>query len=115
LFATQARLPETIRAREQAVRLGNGATGLAAALRAFGPGTQTPLWDALRGVRMPTLLVAGEDDPTYAAIGARMAAAIRGAELAVIAGAGHATHLENPVAFAAAVVDFLRRRAERPA
>lgn len=110
LFATQARLPEATRAREQAVRLGNGATGLAAALRAFGAGTQAPLWDALPDLRMPTLVVVGADDPTYAAIGARMVAAIPGAELATIARAGHATHLENPVDFAAAVVDFLRRR-----
>lgn len=115
LFATQARLPDTVRARERAVRLGNGATGLAAALRAFGPGTQAPLWDALPRLAMPTLLVVGADDPAYAAIAAHMAAELVDADVAVVPGAGHATHLERPAAFTATVLDFLRRRTPRPA
>lgn len=115
LFASQARLPLATRERERAVRLGNGATGLAAALRAFGPGAQAPLWDALPRLAMPTLLVVGEDDAAYRAIATRMAARLRAAETAVVPGAGHATHVENPVAFAAALLDFLRRRAPRPA
>jgi 2-succinyl-6-hydroxy-2,4-cyclohexadiene-1-carboxylate synthase len=115
LFATQARLPDAVRARERAVRLSNGPTGLAAALRAFGPGTQAPLWDALPRLRMPALLVVGADDPAYCEIAARMAARLADADTAVVAGAGHAVHLENPAAFTAAVVDFLRRRHARSA
>ncbi|MCW5891435.1 MAG: 2-succinyl-6-hydroxy-2,4-cyclohexadiene-1-carboxylate synthase [bacterium] len=115
LFATQARLPGGVRERERAVRLGNGATGLAAALRAFGPGVQAPLWDELAHLRPPTLLVVGADDPPYRVLAARMAARLPDAETVVVPDAGHATHLENPVAFAAATIDFLRRRAPRPA
>lgn len=115
LFATQARLPDAVRARERAVRLGNTATGIAAALRAFGPGTQAPLWDLLPRLAPPILLVVGDEDPTYRAVAGRMAARLRASETAVIPDAGHATHLENPVAFAAAVVGFLHRPALRSA
>ena len=50
------------------------------------------------------LVVAGEHDQAYVAHGRRLAAGSgRNAALAVIAGAGHACHLEQPDAFLAAV------------
>jgi pimeloyl-ACP methyl ester carboxylesterase len=45
---------------------------------------------------MPVLLVAGELDLKYVDAGRRMAAALGDARLDVIAGAGHACHLEQP-------------------
>jgi len=110
LFASQARLPTAVRARARAVRLANTAAGLAAALRALGPGVQVPLWDALERIAAPVLLVVGADDAVYRRYATAMAARLPRAAVAVIPDAGHTAHLENPAAFAASVEDFLERR-----
>ena len=65
----------------------NTAAGLAASLRLAGTGTQEPLWDRLAELEMPVLLVAGERDEKFAALGRRLAATIGdNARLAVVAG-----------------------------
>jgi 3-oxoadipate enol-lactonase len=70
------------------------------------------LREALAQVRVPTLCLAGEHDPTApAAVMQRMAGRIAGAEFAVVPGAGHIANVEQPHAFNAAVVSFLRRHA----
>lgn len=89
-------------------RLGSTAAGLAASLRLAGTGTQEPLWSAIGALEMPVLVVAGERDPTYLAHAHRMIGSIgENAALAVVAGAGHACHLERPDAFLEAVGPFL--------
>jgi 2-succinyl-6-hydroxy-2,4-cyclohexadiene-1-carboxylate synthase len=112
LFAT---LPAEVAGR--ADRLANTPDGLAYALRRLGTGAQEPLWDRLGGLRPPTLLVAGERDAKFAAIAGEMAAAIgRQARVALVAGAGHAVHLERPAELAALVEEFLdATRPGRPA
>ena len=45
---------------------------------------------------MPVLLIVGELDAKYVDIAHRMAEAIPDARVEVIAGAGHACHLEQP-------------------
>jgi 2-succinyl-6-hydroxy-2,4-cyclohexadiene-1-carboxylate synthase len=47
--------------------------------------------------------VAGERDVKFRAIAEQMAAAIPGARLEVVTGAGHAVQLERPEAVAAAI------------
>ena len=64
--------------------------------------------DEIGRIAAPTLLIAGERDPLAPPrTMERMAAAIRGARLVVLPGAGHLAHLEYPAAFNAAVRDFL--------
>ncbi len=66
--------------------------------------------EALAQVAVPALLLAGSHDPTApAALMQRMAARLAGAEFAALAGAGHIANVEQPAAFNAAVVSFLRR------
>ena len=65
---------------------------------------------------MPVLVLAGEHDERFAALGRRMAGAIGGnATFATVAGAGHAAHLEQPDAFLAVLRAFLssQRAAKR--
>lgn len=89
-------------------RLANTAAGLASSLRLAGTGSQEPLWDRLPELGMPVLIVAGERDPKFADLGRRAAAAIgANAELALVASAGHACHLERPDAFCQVLADFL--------
>lgn len=89
-------------------RRGNTAAGLASSLRLAGTGTQAPLWDRLSSLACPTLVVAGALDAKFAALGRRLVAGIgTHARLALIPGAGHAAHLEQPGAFLAELAPFV--------
>ena len=85
-------------------RARNTAAGLASSLRLAGTGTQAPLWGELASLEVPTLLVAGANDPRFAAYGARMAKLLPHAVVALVPGAGHAAHLHQP-AVCARIVD----------
>jgi len=100
LFAS---LPRSAAALPQRRR--NTVAGLASSLRLAGTGVQRPLRGELDRLTMPVLLVVGEHDEKFRRIGEEMTAAIAGAELAVVARAGHAAHLEQP----GAVVALVRR------
>jgi len=111
LFASLARLGPPFLAAERRARLDNDARGLAACLRGLGPAAQPPLFGELGRVRIPVLLVAGALDARFVAHARELAQGLPCAEVREIPGAGHAAHLEQPAAFAAAVRDFLRRTA----
>lgn len=86
----------------------NTAAGLAGSLRRAGTGAQEPLWDRLRALAMPVLVVAGERDDAYVDLGRRLAQAIGGnASLALVPGTGHAAHLESPGRFLSIVRPWL--------
>jgi 2-succinyl-6-hydroxy-2,4-cyclohexadiene-1-carboxylate synthase len=91
-------------------RLANSAAGLASSLRLAGTGTQAPLWSRLGEIAVPVLVIAGEHDPRFMAIGRRMADAIPDASFVLIEGAGHAAHLERPAQTCGAIVTWLRSR-----
>lgn len=64
----------------------------------------------LRQIRVPTLVLCGEEDVlTPPAQAEALAGAIPGAHYELIPGAGHLSNLENPDAFNAALERFLRR------
>ncbi|MGO9197715.1 MAG: alpha/beta fold hydrolase [Acidimicrobiales bacterium] len=94
-------------AADRPSRLSNTAPGLAGSLRRHGTGTQMPLWERLRELTVPVLVVAGEEDPRFLGIGQRIAAAIGpNALFVLVPGAGHGVPFEQPVAFAGMVADF---------
>lgn len=108
VFDGQAdRLPRARRAALRAGRLGNRPRGLAVSLRGAGQGSMEPLFDRLRDVRCPTLVIAGAEDPIGCRRAGAITAGIREARLEVITGAGHAPHLEAPRAFRRLVLSFL--------
>jgi 2-succinyl-6-hydroxy-2,4-cyclohexadiene-1-carboxylate synthase len=107
IFASQAALPERVRARIRRERLANRPAGLAASLRGAGQGSMIPLHDRLGEIRCPTLVVAGQLDPRGRERAEAIAAGIPGAGLFIEPGAGHRIHLERPAAFRRAVLDFL--------
>jgi len=101
-----ARLPAEAAALEDRRR--NPPAGLAASLRECGTGTQTPLWNRLGKLRMPVLVLAGAHDDKFVAIGRRTAEAIgANATFALVPGAGHPAHLEQPAAFLALLQPWL--------
>jgi 2-succinyl-6-hydroxy-2,4-cyclohexadiene-1-carboxylate synthase len=94
LFAT---LPRD-RAGLDERRAENTVQRLTSQLRVLGQGVQPSNWARLGELRMPVLLLAGELDTKYVDIAHRMADAIPQARVEVLAGAGHACHLEQPEA-----------------
>lgn len=106
LFAAQS---AEVAAAARADRLQNDAAGLAASLRGAGTGRMGSLWDALGGLTMPVLVLTGERDEKFTAIGARLAAALPDAEHVVVPGAGHQLPLEAPEAVATELARLLAR------
>ncbi|MFL5832111.1 MAG: alpha/beta fold hydrolase [Solirubrobacteraceae bacterium] len=86
-----------------AIRRQNTPAGLAAALRGLGTGVLPSLWDRLAELAMPVTLVVGERDFKFRGIAREMAARIGQADVVAVPGAGHAVHLEDPVAVARVV------------
>ena len=107
LFSSQSRLPEKTRQALRTQRLKNTAEGLANSLEGLGAGTQEPVLQSLRDLHLPVLLLAGELDAKYCGLADEMAAVLPCNRLLVVPGAGHAVHLEQPLAFAEAVAGFL--------
>jgi 2-succinyl-6-hydroxy-2,4-cyclohexadiene-1-carboxylate synthase len=95
--------PPEVAARVHADRLRNTPEGLARALRGLGAGALPPVWHRLGELQIPVLMVVGERDAKFLAIAHEMADGIPSARLAVIPAAGHAAHLEQPQAVAAAI------------
>jgi pimeloyl-ACP methyl ester carboxylesterase len=62
-----------------------------------------PLWDRLGELHMPAVVLAGERDAKFVALGRRLAAALPCATLTIVPAAGHALALEAPAAVAAAI------------
>ncbi|MDP9382506.1 MAG: 2-succinyl-6-hydroxy-2,4-cyclohexadiene-1-carboxylate synthase [Chloroflexota bacterium] len=107
LFESQRSLPEHVRGALRAERLRNKPVGLANSLRGMGAGAQEPLWDRLGEIQVPVLLLAGEHDAKFRAILEQMWDALPPVGAAVVPGAGHAVHLEQPESFDRRVVEFL--------
>ncbi len=80
---------------------------LALAARGILPQASSEVIDSLESVEVPTLVVVGADDQPFLAAARYLASTIPGATELVLAGAGHASNLDQPAAFNAAVTDFL--------
>jgi 2-succinyl-6-hydroxy-2,4-cyclohexadiene-1-carboxylate synthase len=110
VLAGERTLPAATRGRQAAIRRANAPLGLAASLVYGGQGAMEPLLDRLGAVAAPTLVIAGADDAALPRA-KEVAAGIPGARLAIVAGTGHAPHLERPERFHALVLDFLTETA----
>jgi 2-succinyl-6-hydroxy-2,4-cyclohexadiene-1-carboxylate synthase len=78
----------------------------------MGSGVQPSLWDELKRLAVPALLIVGEIEEKLVAINRRMAAAMPAAALRRVANAGHAAQLEQPAVFQQLVLEFLRAISE---
>ncbi len=88
-------------------RLAQEPEALAAALRGIGQASYEPMWHRLGEVKAPTLLISGARDTVYTRHAERVKTIIPRAEHVVIPEAGHAVHMEQPIAAATAVRRFL--------
>ncbi len=77
--------------------------------RSFQASALLNLWDDVRALRCPTLIIKGGDsDILSAESAAKLQAAIPNSRLVVVPGAGHSVMGDNPQAFVAAAREFLR-------
>ena len=94
------------RVREMLRRTDPGA--YVAAIRAIG---FVDLTDRLGGIRCPTLVVVGEDDPgTPPSMSQTLAERIAGAHVQILSGARHAAVIERAAEFTRLVGDFIARQ-----
>ena len=83
------------------------ADGLARAARGMLTQTDARVITSLPTIAVPSLVVVGANDTPFIAASDYMAAKIPGARKVVIADAGHASNIDQPAAFNAAVTGFL--------
>jgi pimeloyl-ACP methyl ester carboxylesterase len=102
---TRASRPEVVE-EVRRIALAQSSTGIVAALAALRDRPDATA--GLGAIARPTLVVVGSEDVlTPPSVAQAMAAAIRGARLSLISGAGHLANLERPDAFNVAVRGFL--------
>jgi 2-succinyl-6-hydroxy-2,4-cyclohexadiene-1-carboxylate synthase len=108
LWASQATtLSPEERASLRSQRMANHALGLANSLRGAGAGADLPVTDRLGELELPVLLIAGAMDQKYVALSRAMETAMGDARLAIVNGAGHIVHAEQPEEFRKLVSLFL--------
>ena len=91
------------------------AQGLAHAARGMLAQAGSRVIDGLPAIRVPTLIVVGDQDQPFLTPCEYMAKKIPGARLEVIAGAGHSANLDQPEVFNRVLLDFLDSLPPAPA
>jgi len=95
---------------QRAVRLKNTAIGLSSSLRLCGAGRQQPTWTKLSELKMPVLVMAGENDSKYVELAERMVQAIgENARLRIVKNSGHTPHLEQESVFVESIRSFVKQ------
>lgn len=99
--------PRDVIEQQRPDRLRNEPAALAAALRGMGQGAYPSMWERLSEITIPVLLITGARDITYERHAEAMLRVLPDARHHVIDDAGHSVHIEQPVAAAALVAQFL--------
>jgi pimeloyl-ACP methyl ester carboxylesterase len=110
-----AALSGSSREMRESVRHHRSAQWLAHAARGMLAQDGAHVIDSLPSIRVPTLIVVGDQDEPFLAPCRYMAGKIPGARLEVIKGAGHSSNLDQPEAFDRVLGDFLGSLPQEPA
>jgi len=95
------------RSRETQQAVHRSAQGLAHAARGMLAQEGSQVIDGLGSIRVPTLVIVGDQDQPFVAPSEYMAKKIPGARLEVIPGAGHSSNLDQPETFNRILREFL--------
>lgn len=98
--------PSFISARKKR-RLNLNQDALAASILGFGAGVMPSLWGELHRIKIPVLIVTGEEDAKYSEIAHRLLRNLPNAIHLKISECGHAPHLEAPKRFLVPVEEWL--------
>lgn len=89
----------------------NTPAGLAHSLRTAGSGAQPSIWHGLDEIDVPTLVLAGDHDAKFTAIGRAMVERLPHATFVAIPDAGHAAQIEQPADVASVIAIWLESTA----
>ncbi len=103
------------REMRESVRRHRSATWLANAARGMLAQDGSRVIDSLPTIKVPTLIIVGDQDEPFLAPCRYMAGKIPGARLEIIKGAGHSSNLDQPEAFDRVLGDFLGSLPPEPA
>jgi 2-succinyl-6-hydroxy-2,4-cyclohexadiene-1-carboxylate synthase len=95
--------PPEVHREMRAEQQRNDPLALASVLRGIGTGSMAPLWDRLRELQMPVIVLVGERDLKFHALGRRLVELLPDAELLMGAG-GHRLPSDNPQRVAEALI-----------
>ncbi|TFB13807.1 2-succinyl-6-hydroxy-2,4-cyclohexadiene-1-carboxylate synthase [Filobacillus milosensis] len=107
LFKTQENLSDQSKNNIREERLSQDPNGLALSLRTMGTGEQPSMWNRLKELNVPALLITGEKDNKFTSLNESMKKKLPEAEHHVISNVGHAVHLENPEIFGKIIMNNL--------
>ena len=105
IFASQARLPPAVRARQRRLRLAHDPDRLADSLVHMGLGAMPDYRANFVRLAMPVTLVVGADDSKFAELAGQLCELRAGTGLRRIAGCGHNPVLERPADLADVLLD----------
>jgi pimeloyl-ACP methyl ester carboxylesterase len=88
----------------------NDPAELAKSLRGMGTGIQPSLWQDLSQLQTSVLVMAGEMDLRYKKIAQEIGNLRLKVRVAIVPGAGHNVHTENPAGFIRALRHFLTKQ-----
>ncbi|GAA6822899.1 2-succinyl-6-hydroxy-2,4-cyclohexadiene-1-carboxylate synthase [Staphylococcus sp. 18_1_E_LY] len=107
LFQTQYDLDKSIQRRIRTMRMNQDPSRLAQALRDYGTGNMPNLWQSIKNIQIPTLIIVGELDRKFCEISQRLTTEISTSEVIKISNAGHTVHVEDAEEFGKIVLGFL--------
>lgn len=105
----EAMLEEGMTETRRAILLKQNPIGLAHMARKVVAQHDSRVIESLREIKVPSLILIGEDDTPFMPAAQYMAKKIPDSELIIIPKAGHSANVDNPEAFNRAVLDFLRK------
>jgi len=112
LFASLSSQPEKISTIKNSANQ-NDPRWMAKVIRELSPGLQTPLWDSLRKLSFPVLLVAGAKDEKYIQVIQKMSERFPAAQKNIVPDAGHNVHAEQPDKYISLLKKFLPYQTKR--
>lgn len=113
LFASLRHRPEILIKLQHAAAQ-NDPHWMAKVIYDLSPGQQTPLWDCLPRLEVPTLLIAGEQDSKYTALMTQMATRLPHARLVIAPEAGHNVHVEQAEWYRSLLLEYLLQNYPQP-
>ncbi len=99
VFASLQRRPALLESCVHRRQISNSAMRAAHMIETMSPGRCPDAWPLLPELVAPTLLLAGQEDPSYVERLSRAAARMPAARFETVAGAGHNIHRERPEVF----------------
>ena len=91
------------------IRKNQNPNQLAFILKHLSTGEMPNYWNIISSLKIPTLMICGEEDKKYMEINKKMNFLIKNSKLKVIANSGHAPHIEQPKRLAQIINKFYRK------